>query len=83
MTATWSTSWSSARIGDDLVAVDDLALLVDREHAIAVAVERDADVVAELDDRALQQREVGGAAADVDVLAVRRIADRVHLGAAA
>ena len=42
---------------DDLVAVDQLAVLVDREHAVAVAVERDPEVEAELDDRALQQRQ--------------------------
>ena len=30
--------------GEDLVAVDDLAALVDREHAVAVAVEGDAEV---------------------------------------
>ena len=31
---------------DDLVAVDELAALVDREHPVAVAVERDAEVEA-------------------------------------
>ncbi len=30
--------------GEDLVAVDRLAALVDREHPVAVAVERDAEV---------------------------------------
>ena len=34
---------------DDLVAVDGLAVLVDGEHAVAVAVERDAEVVAAVD----------------------------------
>ena len=34
--------------GHDLVAVDDLALLVDDDDAIGVAVERDADVGAHL-----------------------------------
>ncbi len=34
----------------DLVAVDDLALLVDDDDAVGVAVERDADGGAALDD---------------------------------
>ncbi len=34
--------------GEDLVAVDDMALLVDDDHAVGVAVERDADVGAHL-----------------------------------
>ena len=68
---------------DDLVAVDGFALLVDGEHAVTVAVERDPEVVAAVAHGLLEQREVGRAAADVDVRAVGRIADRVHLGAAA
>ena len=36
----------------DLVAVDELAALVDREHAVAVAVEREPERGAVLDDRA-------------------------------
>ena len=67
---------------DDLIAVDGLAVLVDREHAVAVAVEGDAEVEAAVAHGLLQQREVGRAAADVDVVAVGRIADRVHLRAA-
>jgi len=39
---------------NDLVSVDRFAVLVDREHAVAVAVEGDAEVVAALDDGALQ-----------------------------
>src|SRR5581483_10623011 len=69
--------------GHDLVAVDDLAALVDREHAVAVAVERDAEVEAAVAHRALQKGEVGRAAAHVDVRAVGRVADRVHDRAAA
>ena len=30
---------------DDLVAVDDIALLIDREHAVTVTVERDTEIV--------------------------------------
>ena len=41
---------------DDPVAVDDLAALVDREHAVAVAVEGDPEVeAAARDDRPLQR----------------------------
>ena len=36
----------------DLVAVDELAVLVDGEHAIGVAVEREPDVAHPRDDRA-------------------------------
>src|SRR5579862_6328210 len=63
---------------DDLIAVDRLAVLVDGEHAITVAVERDAEVEASLAHGALQEREVGCAAADVDVRPVGRVGDRVH-----
>jgi hypothetical protein len=48
---------------------------------IAVTVEGDAEVAAVLDDRARKQRQVGRAAAIVDVGTVRRIRDRNHLGA--
>ena len=68
---------------DDLVAVDNVALLVDGEHAVAVAVEGDPEVEAAVEDGALQEREVGRAAADIDVRAVGRVADRVDLRAAA
>ena len=68
---------------EDLVAVDDLAARVDREHPVAVAIERHAEVGAGASDSLLQSREVGGAAADVDVHAVGLAADRRHLGAEA
>ena len=45
-----------------LVAVDDLALLVDDDQPVGVAVERDADVGAARDHRLLQQLRVGRAA---------------------
>ena len=44
VTATWSTSWSSARTATIWSPSTTLALLVDREHPVAVAVERDAEV---------------------------------------
>ena len=52
---------------EDLVAVDRLAGPVDREHAVAVAVEGDPEVVAADAHRLLEQREIGRAAAVVDV----------------
>ena len=81
VTATTSTSEVQREDREDLVAVDRLAGAVDGEHPVAVAVERDAEVVAALADGLLEQREVGGAATLVDVLAVRFVADRGHLGA--
>ena len=66
---------------DDLVAVDDRAVLVDGEHAVAVTVERDTEIEAAASRRALQRSEVGRAAADVDVRAVRLVADRLDLRA--
>ena len=56
---------------EDLVAVDDVPVAVDGQHPVAVAVERDAEVEAAGPHRLLEEREVGGAAAVVDVLAVR------------
>src|SRR6476646_4331188 len=66
---------------DDLVAVDRIPLRVDSEHAVAVAVEGDPEVEAVRGHDALEEREVGRAAADVDVLAVGVGGDRGHLGA--
>ena len=40
----------------DLVAVDELALLVDRDHPVGVAVEREAEIGSVVDHRALQAR---------------------------
>ena len=56
-----------------------LAVLVDGEHPIAVAVEGDAEVVAAVPHRLLQQPEIGRAGTDVDVRAVRCVRDRMHL----
>ena len=61
---------------DQLVAVDDIAGAIDRQHAIGIAVVGEADVVtAILDDRA-QRFDVRRADAVVDVAPVRRDADR-------
>ena len=67
--------------GEDLIAVDRLASLVDREHAVAVAVEGDPEVERLRGHEPLQGSEVGRAAADVDVRAVGLRSDRVHLRA--
>ena len=70
--------------GDDeeqLVAVDDAAQVIDHHHAIAVAIEGDADMRAHARHRELQQFRGGGAAAVVDIAAVGRAADRHDLGA--
>ena len=40
---------------DELVAVDQVAALVDHDDAVAVAVERDADMRSHASDRELQQ----------------------------
>ena len=56
--------------GDQLVTVDDRAVAVDREHAVAVAVEREADVMAARADVRLQGVEMGGPDAVVDVAPV-------------
>src|SRR6266508_3711554 len=67
--------------GDDLIAVDGAAVPVNGEHAIAVAVESDAQVESSVLDRLLQGAEIGGATADVDVRPVRLVSDRSHPGA--
>src|SRR3954462_4720783 len=66
---------------EDLVAVDRLSALVDREHPVAVAVEGDAEIEAAGANGVRQQGEVGRAAADVDVRPIRLVADRDDLGA--
>jgi hypothetical protein len=64
-----------------LVAVDDLAALVDEDGAVGVAVERDPDVRAVRADRGLRAPGMERAAAAVDVLGRRVDAERDHLGA--
>ena len=44
MTATSSTSRCQHQDREDLIPVDDLAARVDREHPVAVTVERDPEV---------------------------------------
>ena len=66
---------------EDLVAVDDPAVAVHGEHAVAVSVEGHAEIRAGRDDLPLQEAEVGGAAADVDVRPVRLVRKRQDLGA--
>ena len=66
---------------DDLVAVDQAAGRIDREHAVGVAVEREADVGALLHHGAAEILRVGGAAAGVDVGAVRLVVEHLHGGA--
>ncbi len=67
--------------GEDLVAVDLVTGVVHGQAAVGVAVVRDAEVRAVLDDRGLELVQVGRAAAVVDVEAVRLGADRDDLGA--
>ena len=62
--------------GHELVAVDHLALLVDDEDAVGVAVERDADIGAHLAHLADQRLRRGRADVAIDVEAVRIDADR-------
>ncbi len=65
----------------DLIAVDDLAALVDQDHPVGVAVDRDADVRAVLARDFGDVLRVGRAAALVDVGAVGLVPDCDHLGA--
>ncbi len=53
---------ASARIGEDLVAVDELTVRVDRQAAVGVAVEGDAQVGAVADHLTAQTLQVGGSA---------------------
>ena len=65
----------------ELVAVVGVALGVHHRDAVAIAIERDAEVGAVLGDRALQRRGLRGAHAVVDIQAVGLDADRHDLGA--
>ena len=70
--------------GDDvqqLVAVRDAAEMIDHHQPVAVTVERDADVRVHTRHRRLDQLGRRGPAAQVDVAAVRRAAERDDLGA--
>ena len=65
----------------DLVAVDQVAVLVDREDAVGVAVEREAELRASLTNRGLQRLGMRRSAPGVDVPAVGRVVDDVYPGA--
>jgi hypothetical protein len=64
-----------------LVAVANPSLCVDRDHPVAVAVEGEADLSAAPANRIGQELRVGRAAAFVDVPPVRLGGDRLHRGA--
>ena len=66
---------------EDVVAIGQYAMPVDQLHAIAIAVERDADVGAVRQHRLLQGLRMGRADFAVDVEAVRLVADGDHFGA--
>ena len=68
---------------DQLVAVDDDAVAVDGEHAVAVAVEREAGVVAALAHGLGERVDVRGAAAVVDVAPVGLGGEHLDVGAEA
>ena len=64
-----------------VVAVEDFAALVDQHHAIAVAVERDADVAVLAQNGFANRVEMHRAAIQIDIDAVGIDADRDDLGA--
>ena len=57
------------------VAVDDPSLVIDEDRAVAVAVERHAHAVAAVADERAQALGMSRAAIEVDVAAVRLVAD--------
>src|SRR6266851_1298243 len=65
----------------ELVAVDQPSVLARQDHAVGIAVQRNADIGVVRDDVLLQQRRMRRAAIAVDVEAVRRHGERDHLGA--
>ena len=60
---------------EDGVAVDDLAAMVHENRAVAIPVERDAQLPALLDDGAGKHFGVRRAAAEIDVAAIGPVAD--------
>ncbi len=66
---------------DELVAVDHLAVAVDGQDAVAVAVEREAQLVVAGAERRLQALQMRRAAAVVDVASVRLVGEDLDLGA--
>ena len=69
------------REGEDEVPVVRTPALVDDDHAVPVAVEREARVGLAIHDESLQRLGSRGAAARVDVLAVGHVEEGEHLGA--
>ena len=67
--------------GHELVAIDDLALFIDDDDAVGVAIERDADIGAHFADLADDGIGRGGADIAVDVEAVRLDANGEDFGA--
>ena len=65
---------------DQLVTVVDAAVAVDRQHAIGIAVEGEADFGAGAGDALGQRLEVGGPTAGVDVAPIGLGPDHVDLG---
>src|SRR5690606_11116592 len=65
---------------EQLVAIDDIADLVDHHDAIAVAIERDTHMCLDCGHGLLQQRRIRRAATGVDIRAVWRTAYRDYLG---
>src|SRR5690606_21506017 len=61
--------------GHQLVAVDELAVLVDDLHTVGITIERDADIGAYFMYLALQGLGMGGAAFEIDVETIRLVAD--------
>src|SRR5262245_6691396 len=57
------------------VAIHDASLMIDKDSAVAVAVERHTHLAAAFDDRSRKPFRMGGTAIEVDVSAIRTIAD--------
>ena len=70
---------SQGEDGDDVVAVDDVAIVVDGQAAVGIAVEGQAHIGPDLDNLGLQLLRVSGTAALVDIEAVRLVVDRDDL----
>ena len=62
-----------------LIAIDDAALLIDHDQPVRIAIQRDAELGAVAEHLGGEEAGLGGAAAAIDVEAVRRDADGNHL----
>ncbi|MNI13936.1 hypothetical protein D3C73_671850 [compost metagenome] len=67
--------------GHQLVAVDDLAILVDDDHTVRIAIQGDTDIGAHFMHLLLQRFRAGRSAAEIDVGAIRLVADRHDISA--